>query len=307
MIGLLLLLLGALVLVLVVLAAVCASAAWNPPRRATGWALAHGEPSVPSEKDIPYEEWTLDRPDGAQLCVWDVPGENPDLPCLVLLHGWSRSKLTWLIRLHWWRARSSRLLILDLRGHGDSTPDGATMGEVDAADVEALVERAQATNVVLVGRSLGSVIAIHAAARCAESLPGVVQGVLAIAPYEHLSKTIHARLIQRSLPAQPVVPLAMALLRLRGVRSEPTTRAAARLQAELLVIQGSKDPISSTDDARRIAAAAPHGRLIEVAEAHHGDHWDIEGKRLDDEVESFLKSVGKTSEGSSAAISRPAS
>ena len=307
MIGLLLLLLGAYIILILVLGIACASAAGNPPRRATGWALAHGEPSSPADKDVPFEEWMLDRPDGARLCVWDIPGEDPEAPCLILLHGWSRSKLTWLVRLQWWRARSRRILILDLRGHGDSTPDGATMGDIDAADVEALIDRVAEECVVLVGRSLGSAIAINAAARAASSLPGVVRGVIAVAPYQHLSRSIAARLIQRQIPVTPVVSIAMAILRMRGVHSKPTTIIAARIQAPLLVIHGSKDPISRIEDAHKIVAATSDGRLAEVSEAAHGDHWDLEGERLDGEVESFLKSVVKCPAESAVCLNPPAS
>ena len=233
MIGLLLLLVTAWIVLVLFLAAFCASAAYTPPRRATGWALAHGEPSTPLERDIPFEEWTNARPDGAQLCVWDVAGHDPNGPAVVLLHGWSRSKMTWLDRLDWWQARTRRILVPDLRGHGDSTPDGATMGQVDARDIEALVAESGERNVVLVGRSLGSVIAIHAAANLAESMPSTVKGVIAVAPYEEFSRTLKARLAQRQLPAMPIVPLAMAILKMRGVRAPRTSLSAGRINAPL--------------------------------------------------------------------------
>lgn len=181
------------------------------------------------------------------------------------------------------------------------------MGDIDAADVEALIERVTEECVVLVGRSLGSVIAINAAARAARSLPGIVRGVIAVAPYQRLSRSIAARLIQRQIPVNPVVPIAMGILRMRGVHSKPTTVAAAILNAPLLVIHGAKDPISNIEDAHRIVEAASDGRLIEVSEAAHGDHWDLEGERLDGEVESFLKSVVKCPAESAAYLNQPAS
>ena len=289
MIGLLLLFVVAYLVLMLLLAMICASAAFSPPRRATGWALAHGEPSTPLERDIPFEEWTLQRPN-AQLCVWDVPGHDSEGSAVVLLHGWSRSKLTWLERLDWWQARTRRILIPDLRGHGDSTPDGATMGLQDAADIQALVEESGESAVVLVGRSLGSVIAIHAAQQLAESKPGAVKGIIAVAPYEKFSQTLHARLAQRRLPGTPTVPIAMAILKMRGVHTGPTSAAAGRIKAPLLVIHGVLDPISAIEDARRIVSAA-NGEMIEVQGAAHGDHWDHEKERLDEAVESFLTRV----------------
>ena len=241
MIGLILLLIIAAAILLIGLSGVCAHTARMPPRRAAGWALAHSEPVSPEDKGIPYTEWVLERPDGAQICVWDVPGEDPDAPVMVMLHGWSRSKLTWLIRMDWWRARSSRLLIPDLRGHGDSTPDGSTLGQQDAEDIAAILKRAEVKEVVLVGRSLGSVVAIFTAALLQKADPKSVLGVVAVSPYERLAHTIRARLKQRSLPTVPIVFLGMLFLRLRGLADPSTRNAASSLSCPLLVIQGDLD------------------------------------------------------------------
>ena len=291
MIGLLLLLIIAAAILLIGLSGVCAHTARMPPRRAAGWALAHSEPVSPEDKDIPYTEWTLERPDGARVCIWDVPGKDPDAPPMVMLHGWSRSKLTWLVRLDWWQARSSRLLIPDLRGHGDSTPDGSTLGQQDAEDIVAILERAEIKEVVLVGRSLGSVVAIFSAALLQKIDPQSVLGVIAVSPYERLAHTIRARLKQRSLPTVPIVFLGMLFLKIRGMNDPSTRNAAKKLSCPLLVIQGDSDPISNPADAERITNAAEHGELVMVEGAGHGDHWDLEKERLDNAVESFLMKI----------------
>ena len=288
MLGLITLLLIGLLVIFATLAMLCAFSAKRPPRHATGWALAHDAPISPASHNIEFEEWILDRPGGVRLPVWDVPGTNPDAPCLVMLHGWSRSKLTWLVRLDWWRARASRLVIPDLRGHGEATPNGSTLGDDDVDDVLALLERIDATNVVLLGRSMGSVVAIKAAAQSKEH---TVAGVIAVAPYEKLADTIRARLKLQSLPATPIVELTMSLLRAFGIRDTSTIAAAATLRMPLLIVQGGKDPVSSPESARAIAEAHEKTRLVMVDQAGHGDHWDLEGDRLDDEVERFLADV----------------
>ena len=294
MIGLILLLIIAATILLIGLSAVCAHTARMPPRRAAGWALAHSEPVSPEDKGIPYSEWTLDRPNGAQICIWDVPGKNPDAPVMVMLHGWSRSKLTWLVRLDWWQARSSRLLIPDLRGHGDSTPDGSTLGQQDAEDIAAILERADVKEVVLVGRSLGSVVAIFAGALLQSADPKSVLGVIAVSPYERLAHTIRARLKQRSLPTVPIVRLGMLFLKMRGLDDPSTRKAAEKLSCPVLVIQGDADPISNPADAERISNAVHDSTLIMVEGAGHGDHWDLEKERLDEAVESFLMNIHTT-------------
>lgn len=285
MIGLLALLGFAVLIVIVGVAAVGARAAWKPSRHATGWALAHRHPTSPEELSIPYSEWFLDRPSGVRLCVWDVPGTAPNQPAIVLLHGWSRSKLTWLLHLESWRRRGSRIIIPDLRGHGDSTPDGVSLGDRDAEDITALLATLNEDRVVLVGRSLGSVVAIKAAVTASN-----ICGIVAVAPYIHLRSTIHARVMQHGLPTLGVVDVAMVMLGLLGVRSRSTLEAATKLDAPLLIIHGTHDPISPLADAHSIANAAKNGRVLEVEGAGHGNHWDLERERLDREVESFIQS-----------------
>ena len=285
MIGLLSLLVIATAIVIVSVAAVGAFAAWKPPRHATGWALAHHHPTSPAELSIEHQEWFLDRPGGARLCVWDVPGTNPKAPSIMLLHGWSRSKLTWLNHLTEWQGRGSRIIIPDLRGHGDSTPDGVTLGDRDAKDIAALLSVLDEERVILVGRSLGGVVAINAATEATN-----IAGVIAIAPYIRLRHTIRARVLQHGLPALGVVPVAMMMLWLLGVRSSPTIRAAQKLEAPLLIIHGTCDSISKLADAHALAEATANATLIEVENAGHGNHWELEAERLDREVESFIES-----------------
>ncbi|MCH2160502.1 MAG: alpha/beta hydrolase [Phycisphaerales bacterium] len=291
MLGLLILLFCGYALVIVILVTLCTWNARRPRRHAMGWALANDAPLSPASLDIPFEEWTLDRPDNVRLTVWDVPGLDPTAPCLILLHGWSRSRLTWLVRLGWWRDRASRIIIPDFRGHGDSTPDGSTLGDADAQDIAELITRSDATRIVLVGRSMGSVVAIKAAGEHTAVAQGTIQGVIAVAPYERLADTIRARLWLHGLPTTPVVQLTMLMLRVLGFRDRSTTAASRNLDVPLLVIQGGRDPVSNLKSAREICEASPAGELIVVDDAAHGDHWDLEGPRLDEAVERFLAQV----------------
>ena len=288
MVGLIILLLFGLLLVIAILVAICTWSARRPQRHAMGWALANNAPLSPASLDIPFEEWTLDRPGNVNLAVWDVPGNDPNAPCLVMLHGWSRSRHTWLVRLDWWRDRASRILMPDLRGHGDSTPNGSTLGDADTEDIAELIRRIDAPNIVIVGRSMGSVVAIGAASRPEVAAGNRVHGVIAVAPYERLANTIRARLRLQGLPTTPVIELTMMALRLFGFHDRSTAARSAKLTMPLLVIQGGRDPVSNVDDATRICSAAPNGELIVVEEAAHGNHWDLEGPRLDAAVERFL-------------------
>lgn len=283
-----------LVAALVVLAALVMATvreSLRPARRATGWALGVGWPLDPEAVGCSFESWELDRPGDVRLPVWDVEGTRSEGPVLVLIHGFGRSRLTWLPHLSEWRARSSRVLMIDLRGHGEATPDGAGLGDADVRDVVELVQRVRATSgprrpIVLVGRSLGASVGILAAGES-----DLVDGVIAVAPYETLAVPLLNRIRLRGLPTTLVVPISILALSLLGRRPRSTSEAASRLKVPLLVVQGDRDQISPADEARTIANAASASRFELVAGAGHGDHWDREPERLDAAVDEFLESI----------------
>ncbi len=259
----------------------------RPPRRATGWALGAGWPADPAAVDTEFEEWTLDRPAGVGLPVWDVVGHDPAAPVLVLLHGFGRSRLTWLPYLDEWRRRASRVVMIDLRGHGEATPDGAGLGDADVEDIVALVDALAVEAdraLVILGRSLGATVGILAAAECPR-----IDGVVAIAPYERLEVPLANRIRLRGLPAWPAVPMTLWVLAALGRRPRSTSRAASRLKIPVLVVQGTADPISPEPGARAIADACPTCRYERVEGAGHGDHWDLEPERLDRAVEDLIR------------------
>ena len=289
--GLLILFLAAGFVVLIALVMATMRESIHPRRRATGWALGVGWPVDPAGVDGDFEEWTLARPGGVRLPVWDVIGHRKDGPILLLVHGFGRSRLTWLPHLEEWRNRGSRVVMIDLRGHGEALPDGAGLGDADVDDLVALVEvlspaRRTGRPVVVVGRSLGASVGILAAAE-AEA----IHGVMAVAPYETLAVPLANRIRLRGLPVFPVVKISILLLGLRGRRARSTRGAASLLTIPLLVVQGDADQISPPGDARAIAEAASKGRFELVRGAGHGDHWDLEPERLDAAVDEFFDSL----------------
>ena len=275
--------------------------ATRPMRRTMGWALGRGMPTDPGDVDVPFESWEIDRPGGVRLPVWDVPGHLDSGPILVLVHGWGRSRLTWIPHLEDWRRRGSRVIMLDLRGHGDAEPDGAGLGDTDVEDLISLLERLDApaeTAVIVIGRSLGATVAILAAAETDR-----IDGVVAVAPYETLRVPLRQRLRLRGLPSGYISWLAIQGLRVIGRRPRSTIAAAVRTDVPILVVLGDADPISPPGDAMAIADAAPKGRREIVAGAGHGNHWDLAGDRLDAAVDQLIHDASTSHAGSGADVS----
>ena len=99
------------------------------------------------------------------------------LPCVVFIHGALHDHSVWTLLARWCAHHGHSVLALDLPGHGRSA--GPALGSVQAladwvlgALTTAGVDRpAQAT---LVGHSLGSLIALEAAARAPKCVRGLV-------------------------------------------------------------------------------------------------------------------------------------
>lgn len=110
---------------------------------------------------------------GEVVLAFDDTGEN-DLPPVVLLHGLSSARSTWR-RLTDALAGRYRVLALDSRGHGESTHAPGTYSLANyTADVVAFLEHRIDQPAVLIGHSLGGVIA----ACVARERPDLVRGVL---------------------------------------------------------------------------------------------------------------------------------
>lgn len=249
----------------------------HPPRRTAGWALATGRPVDPGDLDLAHREdrvgsmpWWLVADDEATLA-------SEASPTVVLLHGWGRSRRDMLQRMEPWRTTGHRMVLPDLRGHGDA--DGpSTLGTREVADLLELLEAIPAREVLLCGHSMGGVVAILAAAKIARGavdgrprLPKVT-GVVAIAPYERLRIPAIAQLQASGVGGPRQTTPLLAVLSILGIEEPSTSAASAELDMPLLVLHGDDDRLCPIEDARRIAAAAGAlGRFIAIEGGGHDD------------------------------------
>ena len=93
---------------------------------------------------------------------------DPDLPCIVFIHGALNDHSVWTLLARWCAHHGHGVLAVDQPGHGRSA--GAPLASVEAlADwVLALLGAAGVARAALVGHSMGSLIALEAAARAPE-------------------------------------------------------------------------------------------------------------------------------------------
>lgn len=282
----------------------------HPPRRTYASALARNTPGDPSEmSDHPkvFSSWAFTSR-GVSLPVWDVKGEDPAGPVVIMTHGWGDSRIGGLSRLETFAACASRVIMWDMPGHGDA-PGTSSLGTGEVEDLITLITTVQEPEagkevrpLVLYGWSMGAGVSLAAANRW-----DGVSGVIAEGLYRLAMTPARNMLLALGLPYTINLPVAMAWLGVRfgvglswkeqGGKGQHAgfDRAAhaAALKVPVLAIHGGQDQISPLEDAREIIKACKDGRLVCIEQGGHSGLWTQPESRaqLDGVVKDFVREV----------------
>lgn len=220
--------------------------------------------------------------DGVRLAYREIGEGRP----VVLIHGYfSTAEETWLRTGHAAEiaARGHRVIMPDLRGHGDSDrphDPAAYPRDVLTDDGLALVEHLGLTGYDLGGYSIGGRTTVRMLARGATPGRAVVAGqglrsvtkvptpggghfarvLTGLGTFEPGTPEWHTERTLRRLDGDPV-----ALLHVIGAFAATPREALTRMTMPVLVARGADDDAAG---ARELAAALPRGRYAAVP----GDH-----------------------------------
>lgn len=269
----------------------------RPPRRAAGWALAHGLPLDPGGLGLPFTELRFQLPDGQSAPAWLVIGRAASAPILIVCHGWAGSRYVMLKRLPLWSKIFSAILLYDLRGHGDAPRGVFHGGVVEADDLHAIFQQLpahlpQPAPIVLLGLSTGASIAMLAASRgdlSPQPLALIAEGV-----FRHRLTPIAGFLRQRRWPAWPFVNLVGLYLRLFPEKFGPLDRLtlADNLPCPALLIHGQFDALCPLAHAQQLAHRSPTIRCVVFPNAHHVDMADLHPQTYHDTLAAFFQRLG---------------
>lgn len=267
----LLFLLGALTIFAVLCAAIVHDAR-HPTRATAGWALGRGLPIDPGELGLNF----VTRGEGTALPRWEVEGRDPQGVVTILIHGWRRSRIDSLRRIHPWIDVSRTLWLIDLPGHGDAHKGPTTLGIGDAELIEREIDTALASSlndgaaprILLVGHSMGAVVAADLARRLP---PQRLAGLVAFAPYSAISEPLTNRLRCRALPATTFAWIASLLLRTILGQEPDTGGALTLLRARgipILIVAARDDHTVGLEHVRSLARRAGHKVVISTHASH---------------------------------------
>jgi len=229
---------------------------------------------TPSDYDLPYENVTLTSRDGLKLAAWYIPGPKPD--AIILIHGIHTNRAVMLPTAAILAEAGYPLLLIDLRGHGESEGNLISYGYREAWDVQAGVEYLAALpgieQIGVIGSSMGGA----AVARAAAAKPRLSAVVIQIS-YSSLPDAVEDAFDNLSIfPKWPFAPLVIALAERRvGVKISEvdSARDLATLSPRPVLI------IHTTDDH---LFPLHHGQKMYEAAHEPKELWIIENLGHDD-------------------------
>jgi hypothetical protein len=221
-------------------------------RRVSPFAIDRGAATPRAAGLVGFRDVTIATPDGQRLDAWWTPPPEPGGGIVLFLHGTPGTLPGTAGKLADLQYGGLGAMAIDYRGYGRSTGRPSERGlRIDARAAFDFLRRAAAKSKIAVfGESLGT----YPAVALASERP--VAGVLLNAPFA-------------------------SLRRLWAIRGRPSTRwmtidpfdSAAligRIDAPLLVLQGTADPIVPLGEALRLFAAAHQPKsMIVVRGAGH--------------------------------------
>ncbi|MFC5475118.1 alpha/beta fold hydrolase [Paraherbaspirillum soli] len=102
---------------------------------------------------------------------------DPALPTAVFIHGAQNDHSVWILQTRYFAHHGFGVLAVDLPGHGRSQGPALTTVEALSDWLLALLDAAGVSKAVLIGHSMGSLIALESASRAAARSPSRIAGI----------------------------------------------------------------------------------------------------------------------------------
>jgi pimeloyl-ACP methyl ester carboxylesterase len=229
---------------------------------------------------------------------------NPALPTAVFIHGAQNDHSVWGLQSRYFAHHGFNVLAVDLPGHGRS--EGSTLVSVEAmADwLLALLDVAQVPQAILIGHSMGSLIALEASFRAPDraaqialvgtAYPMKVSEALLDAARNDEQKAFdmvniwsHSSIAQKpSFPGPGAYAMGGALrLKQRISKINPEhvfytdfracndyvngEKAARSIKCPVLLLLGERDLMTSPKATGVLVEAMPHCKVVEIPQCGH--------------------------------------
>jgi len=247
---------------------------------------------TPAQLGLSYEDVRLTTEDGLRLAAWYLPGQNQ--AAIIMLHGIGSNRGEHLKFARDLVARGYGVLLMDLRGYGESEGEVSTVGVREVRDIAAAVDylRQQPTvdgdRILIYGRSLGAGVAIMAAAEIPQLRAVVADS--SFSSVEWLARNQFSGIV--NLPEWTsglVLHFAEVQTGLDPAVVAPVAQVGRISPRPLLIIHGANDRMFNVENARLLMEAAGEPKeLWIVPGAGHAAASAREPQAYLDRVDGFF-------------------
>ena len=263
----------------------------------------------PADFGLRSETVSFASTDGISLKAWWLPASGRPRGAVIVAHGIDHTRQVMLPRATFLVCGGYDVLLIDLRGHGESGGTVVSPGLLESRDIRGAIRyiRSRGDNepVAVLGVSYGAVASLIAAAESPE-----IAAVIADGPFpsgkdvsEDISRHylhdsgsnfwVRALFLGSSFPGVARATALIYYLR-TGIYLGPellsVIPSASRIRVPALLISGERDWIVPTDKARRILSAIPDNQkeLIVIPNAVHDTTYSAAPALYTRAVVSFL-------------------
>jgi pimeloyl-ACP methyl ester carboxylesterase len=252
--------------------------------------------SSPIEIGLTHESLSFLSRDGVKISYWIINPNcgNHHKGDVIYLHGITDSKISGLNYAKFLSEEGWRVIIPDLRCHGESGGEYCTYGYYEKYDVSQLIDNIlksdNHSHVILIGVSMGGAIGIQAAA-----IDERIAGVIAVAPFydlfsialDHQAKKIG---IRNKLLLRHVLETAEKRANFNYTEVSPA-KIIPNLRTPVLFIHGTKDKTVRIEYSKKLAGMSRNSRLLLVPDAGHTDVLEVGGEEYMKEILKFISGV----------------
>jgi alpha-beta hydrolase superfamily lysophospholipase len=261
------------------------------------WKLFTGPKFYRSQIDeqpvFPFETITLNTSKGLQIEAWY--GKTDSLNAkgtVVLFHGITVTKTQMLDAAYEFRYWGYNVMLIDLRGHGNSEGNITTIGFREAEEVKLafdFVQQKGEKNIFLFGSSLGAVVITKAISDHKLSPAGIIIEM----PFLSLQAYLKAKARMLGFPQQPFAFLTAGWIGIeKGFNGygHKTTRYVKNIKCPVLMQVGAKDEFVLMNESEKVfeAIATSNKKLVVYEDSQHESFLRREKEKWRNEVRTFL-------------------